>query len=114
MPIFRNIYFVDKINNCYCRKFLEKFRLTTPNYWSMIASLLQLVALRPRVYYTLTNFFGGRGASKPPWPPLNTPMNTLEDSLSYGIFFQNYRKNFSLPHLTPYSISRRGQAPGPR
>ena len=37
--------------------------------WFIISSLLHLVGLRPRVYYTLTNFFfGGRGAS-PPWPP---------------------------------------------
>ena len=40
----------------------------------MISSLLHLVGLRPRVYYTLTNFRGGGGA-RPPWPPpLNTPM----------------------------------------
>ena len=34
-------------------------------YWSMISSLLHLVGLRPRVYYTLTNFRGG-GAKAPP------------------------------------------------
>ena len=67
MSIFCNIYLVDKINNWYCRKFSEKFQLTTP-YWSMISSLLHLVGLRPRVYYTLTNFRGG-GAIRPPWPP---------------------------------------------
>ena len=39
----------------------------------MISSLLHLVGLRPRVYYTLTNFRGG-GEPRPPWPPLNTPM----------------------------------------
>ena len=39
----------------------------------MISSLLHLVGLRPRVYYTLTNFRGG--GARPPWPPLlNTPM----------------------------------------
>ena len=32
----------------------------------MISSLLHLVGLRPRVYYTLTNF---RGGPRPPWPP---------------------------------------------
>ena len=37
----------------------------------MVSSLLHLVGLRPRVYYTLTNF---RGGPRPPWPPLNTPM----------------------------------------
>ena len=33
----------------------------------MISSLLHLVGLRPRVYYTLTNFFFGGG--KAPLPP---------------------------------------------
>ena len=37
----------------------------------MISSLLYHVGLRPRVYYTLTNF---RGGGKAPVPPLNTPM----------------------------------------
>ena len=36
-------------------------------------SLLHLVGLRPRVYYTVTNFKGG-GVARPLWPPLNTPM----------------------------------------
>ena len=36
----------------------------------MISSLLPLVGLRPRVYYTLTNFRGGAP------PPLNTPMGS--------------------------------------
>ena len=39
----------------------------------MISSLLHLVGLRPRVYYTLTNFRGG--AKAPLAPPLNTPMD---------------------------------------
>ena len=38
----------------------------------MLSSLLHLVGLRPRVYYTLTNFRGGGG--KALLPPLNTPM----------------------------------------
>ena len=67
MSIFCNIYLVVKINNWYCRKFQEKFQLTTP-YWSMISSLLHLVGLRPRVYYTLINFRGG-GAKAPLAPP---------------------------------------------
>ena len=33
----------------------------------MISSLLHLVGLRPRVYYTLTNFRGGGGGARPPW-----------------------------------------------
>ena len=66
MSTFCNIYLVDKINNWYCRKFQEKFQLTTP-YWSMISSLLHLVGLGPRVYYTLTNFRGGgQGPLGPP------------------------------------------------
>ena len=47
------------------------YQYTTP-YWSMISSLPHLVGLRPRVYYTLTNFRGG--GARPPWPPFNTPM----------------------------------------
>ena len=35
----------------------------------MITSLLHLVGLRPRVYYTLTNFREGGGA-RPPWSHL--------------------------------------------
>ena len=35
----------------------------------MISSLLHLVGLRPRVYYTLTNFRGGGGAKAPLAPP---------------------------------------------
>ena len=39
----------------------------------MISSLLHLVGLRPRVYYTLANFRGG--GSNAPFPsPLNKPM----------------------------------------
>ena len=41
-------------------------------YWSMMSSLLQLVGLRPRVYYTVINFFGGGQGLLA--PPLNTPM----------------------------------------
>ena len=39
----------------------------------MISTLLHLVGLRPRVYYTLTNFRGGAKAPLP--PPLNMPMS---------------------------------------
>ena len=35
----------------------------------MISSLLHLVGLRPRVYYTVTNFGGGGGGRKAPCPP---------------------------------------------
>ena len=40
----------------------------------MISSLLHLVGLRPRVYYTLANF---RGWGKAPLPPHNTPMRQV-------------------------------------
>ena len=35
----------------------------------MISSLLHLVGLRPRVYYTLTNFRGGGGGGQGPLGP---------------------------------------------
>ena len=35
----------------------------------MISSLLHFVGLRPRVYYTLTNFRGGGGGQGPLGPP---------------------------------------------
>ena len=41
-------------------------------YWPMISRFLHLVGLRPRVYYTLTNFRGGGKAPLP--PPLNTAL----------------------------------------
>ena len=72
MSIFCNIYVVDKKNNWFCKKFEEKFQLTTP-YWSMFSSLLHLVGLRPRVYYTLTNFRGGGKAPLPPPQYANGP-----------------------------------------
>ena len=49
-------------------------------YWSMISSLLHLVGLRPRVYYTLINFRGG--GQGPLGPSLNTPM-LVDAFLSY-------------------------------
>ena len=48
----------------------------------MISSLLHLVGLRPRVYYTLTNFRGG--GARPPWPPLNTPMGIHRNNYFTG------------------------------
>ena len=62
MSIFCNIYLVVV-------EILRKFQLTTP-YWSMISSLLDLVGLQPRVYYTLTNIRawgqGPLGLAPPP------------------------------------------------
>ena len=46
----------------------------------MISSLLHLVGLRPRVYYTLINFKGGGKAPLSP-PPLNTQER---QSLGFG------------------------------
>ena len=43
----------------------------------MISSLLHLVGLRPRVYYTLTNFRGG-GAKAPLAPPPQYANDTPE------------------------------------
>ena len=60
----------------------------------MISSLLHLVGLRPRVYYTLTNFRGG--GARPPWPPPsirqcykrnNTRSLKLEESHSFTCMY---------------------------
>ena len=48
----------------------------------MISSLLHLVGLRPRDYYTLSNFKGGGGKAPLP-PPLNTPMVPYVQNLPY-------------------------------
>ena len=65
MSIFCNIYLVHKINIDIVRNFKNSF------------SLLLLVGLRPRVYYTFANFRGegDGGVNKAPRPPLNTPMD---------------------------------------
>ena len=44
----------------------------------MISSLLHLVGLRPRVYYTLTNF---RGGGQGPLGPLPQYANDITDSV---------------------------------
>ena len=90
MSIFCNIYLVDKINNWYCRKFLEKFQFTT-HYWSMISSLLHLDGLRPRVYYTLTNFRGG-GGKAPLAPPqyANGSIGRGDKSYTYSMINTKY------------------------
>ena len=64
------------------------FQLGTP-YWSLISSLLHLVGLRPRVYYTVTNFRGGG---------LNTPMIVAHYDLNIQRFTSgeqllNFRNN---------------------
>ena len=57
----------------------------------MISSLLPLVGLRPRVYYTLTNF---RGRDQGP-PPLNTPMSSVMLALYiYIVLDRNKKQNF--------------------
>ena len=45
----------------------------------MISSLLHLVGLGPRVYYTLTNFRGGAGRGQGPLPPPKTPMQITKN-----------------------------------
>ena len=82
----------------------------------MISSLLHLVGLRPRVYYTLTNFRGGGKAPLapppqyanafspflpcPPWlpcqPSLLSPLSPRYLSFSYS------RPSFSIP-FSPFS-----------
>ena len=62
----------------------------------MISSLLHLVGLRLRVYYTLTNFRGGGKAHLP--PPLNTPMPIFKDGDPQDI--QKYRPISVLPFLS--------------
>ena len=57
MSKFCNIYFVDKILLEIARKVSAYYTLLV----YMISSLLHLVSLRPRVYYTSTNFKGGGG-----------------------------------------------------
>ena len=104
MYIFCNIYLVDKINNWYCRKFKEKFQLTTP-YWSMISSLLHLVGLRPRVYYTLTNFRGGGGKAPLPPPPqyangYTYPRGHSKTTSGTKLFPQSVHSNCSFHKMT--------------
>ena len=65
MCIFSNIYL------CLSEKYLilweiQRKVLLGTLFWSMISSLLHLVGLRPRVYYTLTNFRGGKAPLAPP------------------------------------------------
>ena len=70
--------------------------------YSMISSLLHVVCLRPRVYYTLTNFRGG-GAIPPPPPPFNTPMmNNYSSAL-----WKYYDKNIFEPFYVAWRKSLR-------
>ena len=55
--------------------------IVTPAIGVTISSLLHLVGLRPRVYYTLINFRGGGGQGSL-GPSLNTPM-LVDAFLSY-------------------------------
>ena len=54
----------------------------------MISSLLHLVGLRPRVYYTLTNFRGG-GGQGPLGPPqyANAFVFIFNDAFTYYVEF---------------------------
>ena len=68
----------------------------------MISSLLHLVGLRPRVYYTLTNFRGGK---TPLPPPLNAPMQ------SHGVALRHANVQISKKNYCP--LPNPGYAPGP-
>ena len=61
----------------------------------MISSLLHLVGLRPRVYYTLTNFRGGGGQG--PLGPHPQYANAMLSSLPnyYYMIFLVLRSSFS-------------------
>ena len=58
---------IDIVENL--KKSFSLVGLHHPLHAPMISSLLHLVGLRPRVYYTLTNFRGGGKAPLPPPPP---------------------------------------------
>ena len=66
----------------------------------MISNLLHLVGLRPRVYYTLTNFRGGgvEGSLAP--PPLNTPMQG-ENSILLKKTMTGPLEIFPIPSVNP-------------
>ena len=52
-------------------------------YWSMMSSLLHLVGLRPRVYYTLTNLRGGGGKAPLAPPQYANASSSLESKRNY-------------------------------
>ena len=62
----------------------------------MISSLLHLVGLGPRVYYTLTNFRGG-GAKAPLATPLNTPMHVVYSYNDINFTYLYMRTNYLRP-----------------
>ena len=66
----------------------------------MISSLLHLVGLRPRVYYTLTNFRGG-GGQGPLGPPLNTPMIIIQ---VISCYLTLYRSSVAILHYTGHQL----------
>ena len=68
----------------------------------MISSLLHLVGLRPRVYYTLTNFRGG--GARPPWPPPSVrqcPSYRFWRSILIDNFGGPYKKTLLASKLPP-------------
>ena len=86
----------------YDSTYAEKFQLTT-HYWSMISSLLHLVGLRPRVYYTLTNFRGGGGA-RPSWPPpqyANVECVRFKSNFIFLTFVTHKIRLFERTHKNP-------------
>ena len=83
---FSNIYLLLSEKQLILWEIQRKVLLGTP-FWSTISSLLHLVGLQPRVYYTLTNFRGGGKA--PLAPPLNTPMLYI-----YYMYLMIYEINY--------------------
>ena len=72
----------------------------------MISSLLHLVGLRPRVYYTLTNFRGG--GPRPPWPPPPQYANDVDPVYMKDVDVNDIEGNIILK--TCYSVHK--QFPG--
>ena len=78
----------------------KKIHLTTL-YWSMISSLPHLVGLRPRVYYTLTNFRGGGGARSPcPSPSIRQCITLSHVTLPHVTLPHVTLPHVTLPHVT--------------
>ena len=60
----------------------------------MISSLLHLVGLRPRVYYTLTNFRGGGQGPLGPPPQYANVTHALDSGKVVGGVFIDFKKTY--------------------
>ena len=66
----------------------------------MISSLLHFVGLRPRVYYTLTNFRGGGGKALLPPPQYVNDMNVKQlVHVAYRDMFQHQEQHAWIRHI---------------